>query len=230
MKVGIICSGGGNGVFDALNILFKFKLMQKDNIKILSDRNCLAYKRAIEEKYITKKIEFTNREYFSENAYYYFSDCDFVILNYGKIVSHELYSNIFTVNNHPSILPSYKGAKTLYEECEDRVRFSGVTMHMVNGELDSGKIISQCIIPVPYKYNNTLSFYKKIYYLGVCYNVLLIYDLMINNYISVDLQNDNFEFIKEFKTNQFSNPCLENKDLQNEYDFLYKREIYDLWE
>lgn len=228
MKIGIIFSGAGYGVYDALNILLNKNLLTKNEIKILVSRNCIAYERAIKENFTVRKIDFMDRDVFCIEAYNYFKDCNFVILNFGKIVTSELYSKIFTVNLHPSILPSFKGANSLEDQLKNNVKFSGVTMHMVNGILDSGKIISQCIIPVPY--NSKINFLKKVYYLGNCYNVLLIFDLMSRNYISVDLQNDNFEFIKEFKTNQFSNPCLENKDLQNEYDLLYKREIYDLWE
>lgn len=228
MKIGIIFSGAGYGVYDALNILLNKNLLTKNEIKILVSRNCIAYERAIKENFTVRKIDFMDRDVFCIEAYNYFKDCNFVILNFGKIVTSELYSKIFTVNLHPSILPSFKGANPLEDQLKNNVKFSGVTMHMVNGILDSGKIISQCIIPVPY--NSKINFLKKVYYLGNCYNVLLIFDLMSRNYISVDLQNDNFEFIKEFKTNQFSNPCLENKDLQNEYDLLYKREIYDLWE
>ncbi|TXJ35232.1 hypothetical protein EPJ72_12555 [Brachyspira pilosicoli] len=228
MKIGIIFSGAGYGVYDALNILLNKNLLTKNEIKILVSRNCIAYERAIKENFTVRKIDFMDRDVFCIEAYNYFKDCNFVILNFGKIVTSELYSKIFTVNLHPSILPSFKGANPLEDQLKNNVKFSGVTMHMVNGILDSGKIISQCIIPVPY--NSKINFLKKVYYLGNCYNVLLIFDLMSRNYISVDLENDNFEYNTILKFNTFSNPCLINKELEYEYQLLYDREINNLWD
>lgn len=52
------------------------------------------------------------------------------------------------INIHPSLLPSFKGLHTHQQALLAGVKFTGCTIHHVNAELDSGKIITQGIIPI----------------------------------------------------------------------------------
>ncbi len=47
------------------------------------------------------------------------------------------------LNIHPSLLPKYKGLNTHYRAIQNREKYSGCTVHLVNSKLDSGKIILQ---------------------------------------------------------------------------------------
>ena len=47
------------------------------------------------------------------------------------------------LNIHPSLLPKYKGLNTHKRAIENKERYSGATVHIVNKKLDSGKIILQ---------------------------------------------------------------------------------------
>ena len=47
------------------------------------------------------------------------------------------------VNIHPSLLPKFKGLNTHKRVLKNKEKFSGCTVHFVNNDLDSGKIISQ---------------------------------------------------------------------------------------
>ena len=47
------------------------------------------------------------------------------------------------INIHPSLLPKYKGLKTHKRVIKNKEKFSGCTVHYVNSQLDSGKIILQ---------------------------------------------------------------------------------------
>ena len=47
------------------------------------------------------------------------------------------------INNHPSLLPKYKGLNTHNRVIKQKEKFSGCTVHFVNSKLDSGKIILQ---------------------------------------------------------------------------------------
>ena len=47
------------------------------------------------------------------------------------------------INIHPSLLPKYKGLNTHKRVIENKEKFSGCTVHIVNSKLDSGKIILQ---------------------------------------------------------------------------------------
>ena len=47
------------------------------------------------------------------------------------------------LNIHPSLLPKYKGLNTHEKALINKEKYSGCTVHFVNSELDSGKIILQ---------------------------------------------------------------------------------------
>ncbi len=58
------------------------------------------------------------------------------------------------VNLHPSLLPAFKGAHAIRDAFEYGVKWTGVTVHFVNEELDAGPIIAQ--VPVELRQNDTL--------------------------------------------------------------------------
>ena len=45
------------------------------------------------------------------------------------------------LNIHPSLLPKYKGLNTHERVIKNKDKYSGCTVHFVNQNLDSGKII-----------------------------------------------------------------------------------------
>ena len=47
------------------------------------------------------------------------------------------------LNIHPSLLPKYKGLNTHQRAISNNEKYSGCTVHFVNSQLDSGKIILQ---------------------------------------------------------------------------------------
>ena len=62
-----------------------------------------------------------------------------------KIVGEELL-NAFRgkiINIHPSLLPSFAGAKAIEQAMEYGVKVYGATIHYVDETLDGGKIIAQ---------------------------------------------------------------------------------------
>ena len=52
------------------------------------------------------------------------------------------------LNIHPSLLPAFPGLEAPRQALEHGVRVSGATVHLVNGELDSGPIVLQSAVPV----------------------------------------------------------------------------------
>ena len=61
--------------------------------------------------------------------------------------------NYKILNIHPSLLPKYKGLNTHKRVIENKEKFSGCTVHYVNAELDSGKIILQKKVRINKKEN-----------------------------------------------------------------------------
>jgi phosphoribosylglycinamide formyltransferase 1 len=52
------------------------------------------------------------------------------------------------VNIHPSLLPAFPGVDAQWQALAHGVKVSGVTVHLVTGELDAGPIIVQRVVPV----------------------------------------------------------------------------------
>ncbi len=76
---------------------------------------------------------------------------DFVILaGFMRILTSE-FVNAFAgrmLNIHPSLLPAFKGAHAIRDAVDYGSRVTGVTVHFVTPDLDSGPIILQEAVPV----------------------------------------------------------------------------------
>jgi len=53
------------------------------------------------------------------------------------------------VNLHPSVLPSYRGPTPLFWQFREGERESGVTLHMIEDDVDAGDIVAQRVLPLP---------------------------------------------------------------------------------
>ena len=65
------------------------------------------------------------------------------------------------LNIHPSLLPKYKGLNTHDRVIQNKEKYSGCTVHLVNSKLDSGKIILQKKVKLSKK-ETPLTLQKKI--------------------------------------------------------------------
>jgi phosphoribosylglycinamide formyltransferase 1 len=52
------------------------------------------------------------------------------------------------LNIHPALLPSFPGTDAQQQALDHGVKFSGCTVHFVDGALDGGPIILQAVVPV----------------------------------------------------------------------------------
>ena len=67
------------------------------------------------------------------------------LAGFMKILSKDFVRNFKgkILNIHPSLLPKYKGLNTHHRAIQNKEKYSGCTVHLVNSKLDSGKIILQ---------------------------------------------------------------------------------------
>ena len=66
-----------------------------------------------------------------------------VLAGFMRILTPVFTSHIKAINIHPSLLPSFKGAKALERSYHDSEPLVGVTTHFVVQEVDGGEIIAQ---------------------------------------------------------------------------------------
>ena len=66
-----------------------------------------------------------------------------------------IFSDVFTsafpnliLNIHPALLPSFPGLHVQQQALTYGVKFSGCTVHIVDGVLDGGPIVHQAVVPV----------------------------------------------------------------------------------
>lgn len=139
MKTLAIMGSGNGSNFEAIARYFQ----KNENVKItcLSNvKDAFILKRAeklgIDCKYLPFKDNF---DFFSKNKF------DLVALaGYMKILPENVLKIMGNVINiHPALLPSFKGKDAIKQAFMSGVKVSGVTIHWVEPNVDSGKIIAQ---------------------------------------------------------------------------------------
>ena len=148
IKTAVFISGKGTN----LRNLIKFSKLKKSPIKIclVFSSNRLAKGLNYAKKYLIKmKIyNFTNKK---KTEFLILKDLkinriDLICLaGFMKILSPDFIKKFKgkILNIHPSLLPKYKGLNTHARAIENKEKYSGCTVHLVNAKLDSGKIILQ---------------------------------------------------------------------------------------
>ena len=78
-----------------------------------------------------------------------------VLAGYMELLSGGFVGQFRTriVNVHPALLPSFPGLDAIGQALAHGVRVTGVTVHLVDEGVDSGPIVLQRAIPVPYTRN-----------------------------------------------------------------------------
>jgi phosphoribosylglycinamide formyltransferase-1 len=73
-----------------------------------------------------------------------------VMAGWMRIVTQELIDAFpdRLINIHPSLLPSFRGARAIEQALAAGVRLSGCTAHLVSLEVDTGPILVQAAVPV----------------------------------------------------------------------------------
>lgn len=80
-----------------------------------------------------------------ENILRTFNADIFVVVAYGKLIPRSIFAmpRLGTINLHPSLLPKYRGAAPVQWSLINGDMETGVTVQMINEELDAGDIVLQ---------------------------------------------------------------------------------------
>ena len=168
-NLGILISGNGSNMLNIIEATKKKLIKSKVATVISNNPLALGIKKA-SNKGIDVKIINQNK---------YSNICDFekslsnyllkkrvnliCLAGFMKVLSKDFVKkwNNKIINIHPSLLPAFKGLNTHERAIRKRVKFSGCTVHFVDKNIDSGKIIDQEVVKV-LKSDDAGSLQKKI--------------------------------------------------------------------
>ena len=148
IRTAVFISGTGSN----LENLIKFSLKKRSPIEIILiiSNNTKAKGLKFSKLYkIKKKVYNYDKKKISEKKILKdlkSNDIKLICLaGFMKILSKDFIRNFKgkILNIHPSLLPKYKGLNTHYRAIQNKEKYSGCTVHLVNSKLDSGKIILQ---------------------------------------------------------------------------------------
>ncbi|QTA38875.1 phosphoribosylglycinamide formyltransferase [Thermosipho ferrireducens] len=148
----ILASGNGSN-FEAI----VKALGEKYIIKLICDsKNAYVLKRAEKLKIAYRLIDYKRyrtREEFDKAIFKELKNetPDLIVLaGYKKILPSYIvdYFRNKIINIHPSLLPAFKGLNAIKQAFEYGVKYTGVTVHYVNEELDAGEIIAQEVVKI----------------------------------------------------------------------------------
>ena len=148
IKTCVFISGNGSNLKSIIknsrdyNFPINIELIISNNIKAGGIK--IAKKHSIPYKFFSSK----NKSLFERNCLFEIKKRKIKFLclaGFMKILSSNFIKSFGwkIVNIHPSLLPKYKGLNTHKEAIKNKEKYSGCTVHYVNPELDSGKIILQ---------------------------------------------------------------------------------------
>ncbi len=147
-KAAILISGRGSN----LKSLIKYSKTKKSLIRIVlvvSDNfSAKGLNYANKYKINSIFIKYSNRKIFEDRLLKLLkkNNVDLICLaGFMKILSGSFIKKFYgpILNIHPSLLPRYKGLNTHNRAIQNKDKYSGATVHIVNEKLDSGKIILQ---------------------------------------------------------------------------------------
>ena len=147
-KTAVLISGRGSN----LRSLIKYSKTKKSLIRIVlvvsNNFSAKGLNYANKSKIKNVFIKYSTRKSFEDRLLKLLkrNNVDLICLaGFMKILSGSFIKKFYKpiLNIHPSLLPKYKGLNTHYRAIQNKDKYSGATVHIVNDKLDSGKIILQ---------------------------------------------------------------------------------------
>ena len=148
IKTAVFISGKGSNLKNLIK--FSLKKFSPIEVNLIISNNVKAKGLMFAKLYkIKKKVYNYDKKKISEKRILKdlkSNDIKLICLaGFMKILSKDFIKNFKgkILNIHPSLLPKYKGLNTHYRAIQNKEKYSGCSVHLVNSKLDSGKIILQ---------------------------------------------------------------------------------------
>ena len=157
MKIAVLVSGSGTNLQTLIEQLHQDETSGIEIAVVISDRR-KAYaltraKRASIPTHVVKTQDFKNRVDFDAEISSLIDDYAvelIVLAGFMKLFQPpfvEKYQNRI-INVHPALLPAFPGAHPIADTLAYGVKITGVTVHFVDEDVDTGPIIAQSVVPV----------------------------------------------------------------------------------
>ena len=156
MNIAVFCSGNGSN-FQAIVNASRQGYFKSDILLMVCDKaDAYAVERAKKESIKTLLVERKNFQSEDDMDYKIITqlkkyNINFICLaGYMRILTDQIVDGYDgkMINIHPSLLPSFKGASAIRDAFNYGVKRTGVTIHFVTKELDSGPIILQQAVDI----------------------------------------------------------------------------------
>ncbi len=156
-RIAIFASGSGSNFQAIVDQVQKGKLDVSIELLVCDRPQAYVVERAIGGEgacfHVSSTKEYENREAYEALILKELQDrqVDLIVMaGYMRIITNVLVEPYFgrMINIHPSLLPSFPGVRAIEQAVEYGVKQTGVTVHFVDGGLDSGPIIAQRAVEI----------------------------------------------------------------------------------
>lgn len=156
LRIGVLASGGGTNLQAIIDRSQDGSLDAEIAVVITNNPNAGALDRASKAGIATLCInhrEFSQREDFDQAVVKALQDAnvDLVVLAGFMRIITQTFIDAFpnrVINIHPALLPAFPGLHVQQQAIDYGARFSGCTVHFVDGGVDTGPIIIQAVVPI----------------------------------------------------------------------------------
>lgn len=156
LRIGVLASGGGTNLQAIIDRCQDGSLATEIAVVITNNPGAGALDRASKADIPTLCInhrDFSQREDFDNavvNALQE-AEVDLVVLAGFMRIITQTFIDAFpdrVINIHPALLPAFPGLHVQQQALDYGARFSGCTVHFVDGGVDTGPIIIQAVVPI----------------------------------------------------------------------------------
>lgn len=170
MNFAVLASGKGSNLQAIIQAVKAGKIKAKLVLVISDKQNAYALERARKAKISAVFMDpksFSDRASFDQAVVQSLKEAsvDFVVLAGFMRILSPVFIKAFPnkiLNIHPSLLPAFKGAHAIKDAFDYGVKVTGVTVHLVDEEIDHGEVIAQAAVNVLPK-DTLASIEKKIH-------------------------------------------------------------------
>lgn len=123
-------------------------------VALISDRLAPVLEKAESKNIVTRLVSFKDSKDRNDwnqsiqNVVAEYNPDLVVSVGFMRILPANFVQRFSVINTHPALLPSFPGAHAVRDALEAGVNVTGSTVHWVDEGVDTGRIISQCEVPV----------------------------------------------------------------------------------